>query len=227
MNAQGSIVATAAIASGTTAVTGYAEQTEFGLARSTTNQQNVAPVYGWLGEHQKAESNLSGLVLMGVRVYNPLTGSFTSMDPVLGGNDGPYVYPVDPLNQTDLLGLSKGQKERNFDLSPGEAEAVANKLAGKQYNEKLFRSANQKLRNLGKSDGDIHSKSRPGVRPNPGSSNNTARLAFEVVGGTIVVVGVVAIVVITAPADAIVAAGAGVVAGVVALSNCFVSAFSF
>ena len=67
-------------------------------------QQSVAACYGWLGTHQKQENNLSGLVLMGVRVYNPVTGTFTESDAVLGGNANPYTYPGDPVNGSDLTG---------------------------------------------------------------------------------------------------------------------------
>jgi len=41
---------------------------------------------------------------MGVRVYNPATGRFLQTDPILGGNDNPYVYPSDPINSVDLDG---------------------------------------------------------------------------------------------------------------------------
>lgn len=102
---RGNIVATASITTGSTAVTGYSEQTEFGLPRSQTVQDAVAPNYGWLGTNQKAENNPSGLVVMGVRMYNPTTGLFLQSDAVLGGNDGPYVYPSDPVNSADPSGM--------------------------------------------------------------------------------------------------------------------------
>lgn len=41
---------------------------------------------------------------MGVRVYNPATGQFSSEDPVYGGNSTAYTYPQDPLNVYDLDG---------------------------------------------------------------------------------------------------------------------------
>ncbi len=41
---------------------------------------------------------------MGVRLYNPATGQFTSKDPILGGNANAYVYPADPVNNFDLSG---------------------------------------------------------------------------------------------------------------------------
>ena len=101
---RGDIVATAALTSGTGTVSGYSETTEFGLPRSATTEAAVAPTYGWLGVHEKAANNLSGLVLMGVRVYNPTTGIFSSPDPIFGGNANPYVYPSDPINLFDLSG---------------------------------------------------------------------------------------------------------------------------
>ena len=83
---RGNIVATAAMSDGTPpSVSGYSETTEFGAPRSTSLQAAVAPQYGWLGVHEKAANNLSGLVVMGARIYNPTTGLFTSPDPIYGG----------------------------------------------------------------------------------------------------------------------------------------------
>lgn len=41
---------------------------------------------------------------MGVRLYNPVTARFLSRDPLYGGNDNSYVYPVDPVQVFDLTG---------------------------------------------------------------------------------------------------------------------------
>lgn len=59
--------------------------------------------YGWLGAKER-EIHASGLMLMGARVYNPYNGSFTSVDPVFGGNTTVYAYPQDPINIFDLTG---------------------------------------------------------------------------------------------------------------------------
>jgi RHS repeat-associated protein len=59
--------------------------------------------HGWLGAHQRATTD-TGLILMGARVYNPTTGTFTSTDPVIGGNTTAYAYPQDPINLRDTTG---------------------------------------------------------------------------------------------------------------------------
>ncbi|KJY28949.1 hypothetical protein VR46_37560, partial [Streptomyces sp. NRRL S-444] len=56
------------------------------------------------GGKQRSSETLTGLTLMGVRLYNPLSGRFLSLDPVQGGNDNAYGYPADPINQYDLDG---------------------------------------------------------------------------------------------------------------------------
>ncbi|MFI8453764.1 DNRLRE domain-containing protein, partial [Streptomyces erythrochromogenes] len=60
--------------------------------------------YNWLGAKQRSTETLTGLTLMGVRLYNPRTGRFQTTDPVYGGGDNRYGYPGDPINQYDLDG---------------------------------------------------------------------------------------------------------------------------
>ncbi|MQS06554.1 DNRLRE domain-containing protein [Streptomyces alkaliphilus] len=62
--------------------------------------------YSWLGAKQRSAETLSGLTLMGVRLYNPHTGRFLSVDPIYGGNANAYTYPADPINKWDLDGRS-------------------------------------------------------------------------------------------------------------------------
>jgi RHS repeat-associated protein len=69
----------------------------------------AAPSYGWVGAKQRTTSTLTGLVQMGIRLYNPTTGRFLSIDPVYGGNDNPYTYPADPVNMFDLNGRNDDQ----------------------------------------------------------------------------------------------------------------------
>jgi RHS repeat-associated protein len=61
--------------------------------------------YGWHGASQRAADTPAGIVLMGVRLYNPTTGRFLSTDPVQGGSCNPYEYGcADPVNSADTTG---------------------------------------------------------------------------------------------------------------------------
>ncbi|MGW1768470.1 RHS repeat-associated core domain-containing protein, partial [Streptomyces sp. NPDC002073] len=78
---------------------------EFGNPRAG----QAATRYGWLGAKQRSAETLSGLTLMGVRLYNAQTGRFLSPDPVYGGNANAYVYPGDPVNSFDLDGRASAR----------------------------------------------------------------------------------------------------------------------
>ncbi|MFJ6444518.1 DNRLRE domain-containing protein [Streptomyces sp. NPDC091649] len=61
--------------------------------------------YGWFGGKQRSSETLSGLVLMGVRLYDPSTARFLQVDPIFGGNCNAYDFVcADPVNGTDLDG---------------------------------------------------------------------------------------------------------------------------
>ncbi|GAA4699015.1 RHS repeat domain-containing protein [Phytohabitans rumicis] len=65
--------------------------------------------YGWLGAYQRAADTPGGLVLLGVRLYNPATGRFLTVDPIDGGNANDYEYCTgDPVNCHDLDGRAGG-----------------------------------------------------------------------------------------------------------------------
>ncbi|MFD0367660.1 DNRLRE domain-containing protein [Streptomyces sp. NPDC127114] len=61
--------------------------------------------YNWLGGKQRSSETLTGLTLMGVRLYEPAAGRFLSADPVYGGSANAYEYAHgDPVNNFDLDG---------------------------------------------------------------------------------------------------------------------------
>jgi RHS repeat-associated protein len=99
-NLHGDLVAT--IHNSDPGLTSTHENDEFG------NPRNAADVgthrYGWLGSSQRAADTPSGMILMGVRLYNTATGRFLQTDPVYGGTDNPYAYPADPVNYYDITG---------------------------------------------------------------------------------------------------------------------------
>ncbi|MFI6416778.1 DNRLRE domain-containing protein [Streptomyces sp. NPDC050842] len=62
--------------------------------------------YSWLGGKQRSAETLSGLTLMGVRLYDSTTGRFLSKDRMYGGNANAYDYCFgEPINCTDLSGM--------------------------------------------------------------------------------------------------------------------------
>jgi RHS repeat-associated protein len=93
-----------------TAATGidtWTDYTEYGIPRqppATTPGGTTGIGYGWLGAKQRSTLD-TGLLLMGLRVYNPSTGPFTSLDPIAGGSANNYNYSnADPINQNDITG---------------------------------------------------------------------------------------------------------------------------
>ncbi|MFI7067071.1 RHS repeat-associated core domain-containing protein [Kribbella sp. NPDC050124] len=85
-----------------TAIAGWNSYDEYGNPITETTSTGTVS-YGWLGAKQRARTE-SGLMLMGVRLYNRATGLFTSTDPIAGGNANAYTYPADPINSSDLDG---------------------------------------------------------------------------------------------------------------------------
>jgi RHS repeat-associated protein len=79
------------------------DTTEYGSLRDSSAVGSRR--YGWLGLAERAADTPGGVLLMGVRVYNPTTGRFLQQDPVAGGSCNDYEYTCgDPVNARDLDG---------------------------------------------------------------------------------------------------------------------------
>jgi RHS repeat-associated protein len=101
-NLHGDIVGTMPDDPTANALAGTANNDEFG---NRDTDAVVYATYGWLGAKQRSSNTLPGSVLMGVRLYQPQTGRFLSIDPVAGGSCSRYDYVcADPGNGQDLDG---------------------------------------------------------------------------------------------------------------------------
>jgi RHS repeat-associated protein len=81
-NLHGDIVATADDTTDAVSTNSTTDPTEYGVPRDPSATQVR---YGWVGGKRRSSDDLADLVLMGVRLYNPATGRFLSVDPVVGG----------------------------------------------------------------------------------------------------------------------------------------------
>jgi RHS repeat-associated protein len=95
-NAHGDIIGTSDAAGNWTNV---APTDEYGLGTTPSSR------LGWLGGQQRFVSGTgTGIIRMGVRLYDPHLGRFLSRDPIEGGCSNDYVYVSDPVNEFDLGG---------------------------------------------------------------------------------------------------------------------------
>lgn len=102
---RGSVVAT--MPATATAPDAGQEYDEYGNATRTFGSAGPQGLrLGWLGGHGKQSAFVpGGLVHMGARVYNPVSGRFLQIDPVEGASESPYDYcGQDPVNCLDLDG---------------------------------------------------------------------------------------------------------------------------
>lgn len=166
-NSHGDVVTTVDLPGGTTMATsigGWNNYDEYGDVANTIADTGIVH-YGWLGREQRATSD-SGLLLMGVRLYNPQTGIFTSTDPVFGGNTNAYTYPTDPVNQFDLDGRinrgDMGGRSRGADYGGrGQDQVPSSRRTsgkeGRKYKFKFSRLWKKAKKKSSKSDKDRNS----------------------------------------------------------------------
>ncbi|MFJ2621294.1 RHS repeat-associated core domain-containing protein [Glutamicibacter sp. NPDC087344] len=137
-NPHGDVVATVPL-TGTGAgqgITGWVQYDEYGN-QLTEPVSTGATSYGWHGADERAVDT-SGLILMGARLYNSVTGLFTSRDPVEGGNSTSYAYPQDPIGMNDITGLwgwsgwakNLGRASMIAGFVPGPAGIISAALLG-------------------------------------------------------------------------------------------------
>ncbi|MGW1467847.1 DNRLRE domain-containing protein [Streptomyces sp. NPDC002308] len=99
LNLHGDVAVTLALDTKAATVNHY---DEYGKTAGTTAASSA---YGWLGGMQRSSDTVSGMTLMGVRLYSSETGRFLSTDPVNGGSCSGYDYAcADPVNKSDLSG---------------------------------------------------------------------------------------------------------------------------
>ncbi|WP_029138565.1 RHS repeat-associated core domain-containing protein [Nakamurella lactea] len=170
-DSQGNIIATTP-AGGTTPTAGTT-WTEYGTPRDPAR----AGTYGWLGTHQRSTDTLAGLTLMGVRLYNPTTGRFLTVDPIYGGNTNPYVYPTDPINNSDLDGH---RSRRSNPVQPCYCAGIGWGWISRSRVKSvwdLFRSPSyaEHKKNARPSTGDKHDKSKARAKQAKGGEKGDAR----------------------------------------------------
>lgn len=114
-NLHGDVVAEADNSPSATGILRYTENTEYGVKRGNDSDDDGAR-YSWLGSKQRSSDAPAGLILMGVRVYNPVTGRFLQVDPMPGGSANAYEYcSADPVNRVDLSGMDDKPQWGNGD----------------------------------------------------------------------------------------------------------------
>jgi RHS repeat-associated protein len=107
-----------------TGIDTWSNSDEYGNAQTGARTVTTGARYGWLGAKERA-NDIAGLLLMGARLYNPMTGQFTSTDPIYGGNTSAFAYPQDPINRFDLDGRFSRGTWNHIAQALGTASTVA------------------------------------------------------------------------------------------------------
>jgi RHS repeat-associated protein len=106
-----------------------------------TPTTSAVPRYGWLGGKQRSGDDQGGLVLMGVRLYNPMSGRFLQTDPVPGGSANAYDYAnQDPINSFDL----DGRTADGFDSGDGGCSAYCDQASADAVTRSLAKHHHKK-----------------------------------------------------------------------------------
>lgn len=155
-NLHGDIAATAKDDSTAVAPDATSDITEYGVPRDP----NTKPArYSWVGGKRRSSDDLADLILMGVRLYNPTTGRFLSVDPIPGGNANPYTYPENPIDGYDLTGQITRQMDDTNPPKTKKAKKTSSCSAGCHLSNGLHNAVHagstaiHKLGNAAKSAG--------------------------------------------------------------------------